>query len=535
MSVKTPMLRWLASLAVAVVLAVPAAVAVASSPLSNDPTPLAVCQATIRAAALDLADATRRGVGACLTRGTECVAGPETEAAACCKRAASRCAGDLRKVELARRRFGVYLANRRCAAVPFAAMLSDLGYERLAERCAALEPPGSIATLADLIDCLASLTASETSCLIGTVELPRAPEALECLDLGPAFQEATGADLATCAAAVVASPSPSPSPSPTIPATATPTKTATPLPTATTTIAPTATSSVVTTATPVRTATPIPTTTIVPTTTATATIAATASPVATVTIASPPSASPTSVATGSPTRTATPAAVATATTTPSAAATAVPTASATAVATVTATLTATPIPSATPTPVTTITSAPTGTRTATPVPTATTTPSGPVCGNGTKETGEDCDDGNTLDCDTCPSTCHTAPADCAPAGTTRAPQKVTVHLTNGESLTSALFCLRYPAGTVGIPGTGGVPQRVSGFAGQTSLNDFNSAAQIALLGRNVLSELNLTVSFDLCSGATAPPPTAFSCAVVSASNAGNSLDPKIVQCDAVAP
>lgn len=40
-------------------------------------------------------------------------------------------------------------------------------------------------------------------------------------------------------------------------------------------------------------------------------------------------------------------------------------------------------------------------------PTVTATPS-TVCGNNVVEAGEDCDDGNTLDCDTCPSNCRTA-------------------------------------------------------------------------------------------------------------------------------
>jgi hypothetical protein len=48
----------------------------AGSPLSNDPSPLLVCQDSIRMAAVRLATETRRGLGACLTRGVECVADP---------------------------------------------------------------------------------------------------------------------------------------------------------------------------------------------------------------------------------------------------------------------------------------------------------------------------------------------------------------------------------------------------------------------------------------------------------------------------
>ena len=198
--------------------------------------------------------------------------------------------------------------------------------------------------------------------------------------------------------------------------------------------------------------------------------------------------------------------------------------------TATPTRTRTPTPTRTATPTRTPTPLATATKTATPVPspTVTATPGG-VCGNGTIEAGENCDDGNTLDCDTCPSSCRTAPPDCTASGT-RAAQPVKLRVVDGSSMTSALFCLRYPTGVVGLPGTGNVPQRLSGFAGQTSLNDFNNAARIGLLGQTVLPELNVTVSFDLCTGATAPPPSTFDCRVVSATNAGTSIPPGMVEC-----
>lgn len=536
-----------------------AAAASAGSPLSNDPSPLAVCQDTIRVAAINLASDVRRGVGACLTRGIECVAGPAELRADCCARAADRCDGDLLKVERARRRFETQIVHRRCSAVPFADVLQNLGYERLAERCAALEPPATIDTLDALVACLDRLAVAETACLIGTTELPRAAEGLACLGIEERFASAVGTELAPCGAPPEPSPSASGTPAPTssavvATATATPvrsatvspsstasptsspavtvTRTATPNPTVTATVPPSAAA----TATPVPTVTatiatgtasatptPVRTATSTPATTATATPIASITPAATTTTAATTTANPTATASGTPQRTAT--------TTPPPTATA--TVTATRTVTPVTTVTATPIPTTTATRTATPVATTTATRTATPVPTTTATPTGPVCGNGTKEAGEDCDDGNTFDCDACPSNCRTAPADCA-TGTTRAPQTVRLVPPAGQALTSSLICLRYPAGTVGLPGTGLVTMRSSGFAGTVSVNDFNNAATIGMLGRTALSEVNVTLSFDLCNGATAPPPTAFACRVVSASNAGASVNPASVQCDPVA-
>src|SRR6185295_440862 len=95
----------------------------AGSPLSNDPSPLLVCQDSIRMAAVRLAAEARRGLGACLTRGVECVADPAKDREACCARAAGRCANDLAKVENARRKFATQIVNRRCADVPFTDVL----------------------------------------------------------------------------------------------------------------------------------------------------------------------------------------------------------------------------------------------------------------------------------------------------------------------------------------------------------------------------------------------------------------------------
>jgi cysteine-rich repeat protein len=170
-----------------------------------------------------------------------------------------------------------------------------------------------------------------------------------------------------------------------------------------------------------------------------------------------------------------------------------------------------------------------------PTPTAPTpspTPQG-VCGNHVVEPGEDCDDGNTESCDDCPGNCRFAPVACPTAG--RQTQQVRLTRSDGQSLSSALFCLQYPVGTVALPGTGLVTQRVSGFQGLTTVNDFNDAAKIGLVGQQQLTQITMTVSLDLCTGATPPPATDFACAMISASNGGASVDPSTVDCTPVAP
>ena len=56
--------------------------ALAGSTLSNDPSPLAVCQDTIREASERLSVETRRRFAACVTRGIECLLSDSVEP--CC-------------------------------------------------------------------------------------------------------------------------------------------------------------------------------------------------------------------------------------------------------------------------------------------------------------------------------------------------------------------------------------------------------------------------------------------------------------------
>ncbi len=491
--------------------------AIAGSPLSNDASPLAVCEDTIRTAAIRLAVDAHRAISACLTRGIECLVNDPATKASCCERAAGRCESDLGKLDKERARFARFVSNRRCSVVSFENVLAEdgLGYERLRASCATLEPRAAADTLDGLAECIARLTVAATACSTGVGELPRGAEALTCTGLEDAFVAATGADLATCASA----------PGPTASAAAT-TPTASPLSTATPVVSPT----------PSRTGTvaaPSPTATALATGTPVSTVTATAQKTAT---AVPPTATATPTVTATmagATATIHPTASPTVGATTAATPTSVATASANPTATVVATQTA--VPTNTTTPTVTRTATPSATRTTTPTLTPTTTPT-PGCGNGIKEAGEDCDDGNTSNCDACPSNCKnvTAPVQCA-STTVRHAQTIHLALSNdapeGTLLSAGLFCIEYPSGVVALPGTGTVTGRVSGVNALTSLNDFNNAVQLGMVATPGFTSVDPVISFDLCKGATAPPPANFTCVVKSASNQGDSIEPlSLVQC-----
>ncbi len=371
------------ALSTAALLCLPA-VAAAKAPLSNDPSPLLTCQDTIRVAALKLGTETERAVSACLTRGIECVVGTAEPAPDCCLRAQERCRGDLAKLAKAAERFEVFVQNRRCGSIDFAEIVSPngLGYAALADACGGLVPPGSIADLTALTDCLARVVVGEIACTVGTQELPRGLDALVCVDLETDFQTATGIDLGTCNL-ISGSPTPHATPSTVASATSTPTQAPTPtsVPTASATRTTTAAPTMLATTTPTRSATASATPTASPTASATATATAIASVTATASPTSSATATPTATLepTATPTRTPTPSPTRTATTTPSEIATATATSAATATATATPEPTATPTRTSTPSPTRTATTTPFATATATativtsvtPVPTVT--------------------------------------------------------------------------------------------------------------------------------------------------------------------
>jgi hypothetical protein len=106
----------------------------------------------------------------------------------------------------------------------------------------------------------------------------------------------------------------------------------------------------------------------------------------------------------------------------------------------------------------------------------------------------------------------------------------------GETISGAQLCLDYPSGVVALPGTGnvptgGTPPRLTGVSGISTLNDFNNAVQLTFAATTGQATWSPTISFDLCTGQSAPPPASFTCVMKSAaSGGGNQLDPATVVC-----
>jgi hypothetical protein len=110
-----------------------------------------------------------------------------------------------------------------------------------------------------------------------------------------------------------------------------------------------------------------------------------------------------------------------------------------------------------------------------------------------------------------------------------------VQAPTGELLSGGNFFINYPVGVVALPGTGnvstgGTPPRVSGVS-LPNLNDFNNGVRLTFLTSSPQPAFDPIISFDLCTGQTAPPPSAFSCVTESAADGnGTAFDPAVVVC-----
>ncbi len=135
------------------------------------------------------------------------------------------------------------------------------------------------------------------------------------------------------------------------------------------------------------------------------------------------------------------------------------------------------------------------------------------------------------DCDACPSTCQTAPADCAATGTLD--RVFRLQPPPDVELSGAIICVRYPAASVRFAGTGTVSGRVIGFDGIALQQDYGTSTRVSLLKNPpAVSPLDFTLRFDRCTGAAIPPTTSFSCVTESASdeNSNGVQPPTLVVC-----
>lgn len=158
----------------------------------------------------------------------------------------------------------------------------------------------------------------------------------------------------------------------------------------------------------------------------------------------------------------------------------------------------------------------------------------PGCGNGLVEVGETCDDGNTDDGDSCPSTCVIEACEANPGSDF----SVDVTFAGSDEVAALTVFIDYPEGKVSIPGSGGsVPDGIitdlPGFA-FSQVNDLDYAVRESVVDTVAFPQgLVFRIHFETC--ASAEPPTAgeFSCDVEVAGNE-NAEEIEGVTC-AVAP
>lgn len=230
----------------------------------------------------------------------------------------------------------------------------------------------------------------------------------------------------------------------------------------------------------------------------------------------------------------------------------------------TTTMTTTTTTTVPPTTTTTTTAPPTTTTTSTTTTTTstttTTTTPAPVCGNGTLEAGEECDDGDTDPNDGCttscticgnsiitlPETCDdgnlllddNCPEDCRieQCEPTTGEQSLTI-VSSRPDLTSILVLLDYPDGRMEIPGLGfDVIGSISNTPGEsTDALDFEHALRLLVSASFTFDTTTLVnVSFRGCTGAPAPTPSDFRCMVVQAGD-GSFMPVQGVTCSVTIP
>ncbi len=178
---------------------------------------------------------------------------------------------------------------------------------------------------------------------------------------------------------------------------------------------------------------------------------------------------------------------------------------------------------------TSTTASSTSSTTVTPTTSTSTTLPTSVCGNGVIEPGETCDDGNTVDGDSCPSNCRIELCTLVPS-TSRV---FTVNFTHpqGSDVAGITVLVDYPEGRVGIAGSGGdasVKAAVTALPAGTlgTSNDLDYAIREVIASFSPIPGTRLfTLTFQDCQGATVPTASDFKCRVEDAADTfGLSVD-----------
>jgi cysteine-rich repeat protein len=159
-------------------------------------------------------------------------------------------------------------------------------------------------------------------------------------------------------------------------------------------------------------------------------------------------------------------------------------------------------------------------------------PKAPGCGNGVVEGfapfNETCDDGNTVDGDSCPASCHIDSCTAVPASSFGA--HVTYTGPAGTTISGLGYFVDYPEGKVTNPSA----TAPFGVSNDVNLLGYGFTVEAVKLGG--LPSPVLAVTFQTCQGAPAATAGDFACKVGDASDdLGNVVDPTTVTCAVTVP
>jgi cysteine-rich repeat protein len=144
-----------------------------------------------------------------------------------------------------------------------------------------------------------------------------------------------------------------------------------------------------------------------------------------------------------------------------------------------------------------------------------------VCGNGKIEPGETCDDGNTKDGDSCPSTCRIE--HCVETTNTRS-FAIFLEGRAETDVQGVTIFVRYPENKISIPSGGSdepVKHSISGTPPDVLQvpNDLDYALREVMVGTKPFHPGHLfTVQFRDCQGATPPAASDLKCTVEDAAD-----------------